>query len=84
MERKEQQARKFLIFHLCQSERTGNRGGTVTLKHQVTLEEEDTEMELPWGTMAEGRGGVEVNHIHTCYSQRSSKNACNCSVQKQR
>lgn len=83
MEGKERQVRKTLIFHLSQGERTGNRGGTVTLKHQVTLEEEDTEMELSWELMAEGRGGVEVNHIHICYSQRSSKNAYNCSVQKQ-
>lgn len=88
MEGKEQQVRKILSFHLSRGERTGNRGGTVPLKHQVTLEEEDTEMELLWGTRTEGRGGlgwggVEVNHIHTCYGQRPSKNASNCSVQKQ-
>lgn len=58
MEGKEQQVRKILSFHLSRGERTGNRGGTVPLKHQVTLEEEDTEMELLWGTRTEGRGGL--------------------------
>lgn len=83
MEGKEQQVRKILSFHLSRGERTGNRGGTVPLKHQVTLEEEDTTVGGQGRRGGLGWGGVEVNHIHTCYGQRPSKNASNCSVQKQ-